>query len=54
MGQCKCGNNQVITNPTETKVGGHERVVPPSSDALQYLLLGGIVIIIALILNKKC
>jgi hypothetical protein len=54
MGQCKCGNNQMITNPEKTKIYDKAPTVPPSSDALQYLLLGGIVIIIVLILNKKC
>ena len=57
MGKCNCGNHPAVIKPaeetriTETRVDTHPVV---SNDILQYALLGGIVIIILLIINKKC
>ena len=57
MGKCNCGNQPSVIKPdeetriTETRVVSHPVV---SNDILQYALLGGIVIIILLIINKKC
>ena len=58
MGQCKCGNNQPVIKPEEettiTKQVPVDIQPVVSNDTLQYILLGGIVIIILLIINKKC
>ena len=55
MGQCKCRNNQPIIKPEEETTFENTASTPSvlPGDTLQYVLLGGIVIIIILIINKK-
>jgi hypothetical protein len=64
MGKCSCGVKQEIINPSEKKekyipphhhqTGSGKVIIQKSNNFLLYLMLAGIVSIIAIMLTREC